>query len=72
MRRCGFARSCIDLGGGCFLVDGLFAQVVTAFVFLLHAVDQEKDEEDGEEQANGTAGNDGCEKEKNIASKKNA
>lgn len=45
----------VDLCGGGFLVDGLLPQIVAALVLLLHAVDEEEDEEDGEHQADGAA-----------------
>lgn len=43
----------VELVGGGFLVDGLLAQVVAAFVLLLHAVHQQQDQEDGKEDAHG-------------------
>ena len=46
---------CVDLCGGGFLVDGFLPQVVAALVLLLHAVDEQEDEEDGEHQADGAA-----------------
>lgn len=46
---------CVDLCGGGLLVDGLLPQIVAALVLLLHAVDEEEDEEDGEHQADGAA-----------------
>lgn len=42
---------CVDLCGGGFLVDGLLPQFVAPLVLLLHAVDEEEDEEDGEHEA---------------------
>lgn len=42
---------CVDLCGGGFLVDGLLPQIVAPLVLLLHAVDEEEDEEDGEQEA---------------------
>ena len=54
---------CIKLLGGGLLIGcsrGLpLAQVVASLVLLPHAVDQEEDEEDGEEEANDPARNDG-------------
>lgn len=44
---------CINLRGGGLLIDGLLPQVVAALVLLLHAVDEEEDEEHGEHQAHG-------------------
>lgn len=46
----------VDLRGGGLLVDGLLPQVVAAFVLLLHAVDEEEDEEHGEHQEDGAGG----------------
>lgn len=50
---------CIDLCGGGLLVDGLLPQVVAALVLLLHAVDEEEDEEHGKHQAH-SAGDQSC------------
>lgn len=44
---------CVDLRGGGLLIDGLLPQVVAALVLLLHAVDEEEDEEHGEHQSHG-------------------
>lgn len=60
-RRRGWGRGLrIDLCGGGLLVDGLLPQVVAAFVLLLHAVDEEEDEEHGEHEADGAAGDHSC------------
>ncbi len=58
----GWGCSCVDFCGRSFLVDGLLAQVVTSFIFLLDAeneVNQQDDEEDGEDQTNCSACNNG-------------
>lgn len=47
----------VELIGGGFFVDGFLAQVVAAFVLLLHAVHQQQDQEDGEEDAHHAAHN---------------
>lgn len=44
----GFQGLCVDLRGGGLFVDGLLPQVVAALVLLLHAVDEEEDEQHGE------------------------
>lgn len=46
---------CVDLCGGGFLVDGFLPQIVASFILLLHAVDEQEDEEDGEQQTDGAA-----------------
>ena len=52
---------CIKLLGGGLLVGGAggfpLSQIVAALVLLPHAVDQEEDEEDGEQEADHAAGN---------------
>lgn len=54
---------CVKLLGGGFLISrsgGLpLSQIVAAFVLLSHAVHQEEDEEDGKEEANNSARDDG-------------
>lgn len=53
---CGGGLSlCVDLCGRRLLVDGLLPQIVAALVLLLHAVDEEEGEEDGEHQTDGAA-----------------
>lgn len=47
----------VDLCGGGLFVDGLLAKVVAALVFLLHAIDEQENEEHGEEQTDGPASN---------------
>lgn len=47
----------VKLVGRGFFVDGFLAQVVAAFVLLLHAVHQQQDQEDGEEDAHHAAHN---------------
>lgn len=52
--------SCVELVGGGFFVDGFLAQVITAFILLLHAVHQQQDQENGEEDAHYAAHNQSC------------
>lgn len=47
----------IDLCGRGLLVDGLLAQLVASLILLLHAVDEEEDEEHGEHQPHRAARN---------------
>lgn len=47
----------IELIGGGFFVDGFLAQVVAAFVLLLHAVHQQQDQKNGKEDAHDAAHN---------------
>lgn len=41
----------VELIGGRFLVDGFLAQVIAAFILLLHTVHEQEDQEDGKEDA---------------------
>ena len=47
----------VELVGGGFFVDRFLAQVVAAFILLLHAVHQQQDQENGKEDAHATAHN---------------
>lgn len=49
--------SCIEFVGGGFFVDGFLAQVVAAFVLLLHAVHQQQDQEHSKEDAHNASHN---------------
>lgn len=50
-------RSCVDLVGGSFRVNGFLAQIVAAFVLFLHAVDEEEDEKHSKKEPNSSTSN---------------
>lgn len=54
---------CIDLCGGGLLVDGLLPQVIASLVLLLHAVDEQQDEENSKHQADGSAHDQSCKRQ---------
>lgn len=50
----------VELIGGGFFVDGFLAQVIAAFVLLLHAIKQQQNQENGKQDAHAAAHNQSC------------